>query len=94
MKSTNSIRLAKDDVFYFGLAIGECLTPQASSAIVDHADISGPMTYPANPAVVTNLYDYNRDQVVGGSDTADMLIAASHQTTAQDALRLITVPQE
>ena len=94
VKSTNSIRLAKDDVFYFGLAIGECLTPQASYAIVDYADISGPMTYPANPAAVTNVYDYNRDQIVGGSDTVDMLIAASHQTSAPGALRLITVPQE
>jgi hypothetical protein len=78
------------DQFAFGNAIGESGN-DPKNAIVDTADEAAARLDPHNfrkPAAIDNAHDYNRDKRV---DATDQLIARSHATTADTALRLINL---
>jgi len=91
LESSPAIRLSQDDVFYFGIAIGEGLSPVDEYAIVNGTDANDANNNQAGSVLITNPYDYNRDGVVDGSDVT---IAQNHQTDSSTALRLITVPSQ
>ena len=62
--------LARDDVFYFGNAIGETGN-DPGNALVSAADVIGARDNPHGPfnqASITNRYDFNRDGLVNGTD--------------------------
>ena len=83
--------LARDDVFYFGNAIGECGN-NVSDALVNATDQLGPRDNPhglTNLAPIDDRFDYNRDRLV---DALDMAIAQANQTSPLTALRLIAAP--
>ena len=86
--------LAADDVFYFGNAIGES-GDSSTDAMVTQADEDGACNNPANLAVnlatVTDDYDYNRD---GKVNSIDQIIARNNTTTADTALKLISLGGE
>src|SRR5262249_51454668 len=80
--------LASADVFYFGNAIGETGN-SPTDAKVTAVDQIGARANPANPAFISNLYDFNRDGLVNSTDES---IARNNMTSVVDALNLITVP--
>ncbi|MFC1597180.1 M20/M25/M40 family metallo-hydrolase, partial [Planctomycetota bacterium] len=62
--------LSQEDVFYFGLAAGECGN-STGDAYVDGTDFAGARDNPHNildRAAIDDDYDYNRDSYVDGSD--------------------------
>lgn len=92
VKSDVNTALSAPDVFYFGNAIGESGN-STTDAIVDSSDELGARSDPhsfTNPALITDVCDYNRD---GRVDATDQIIARNNQTTAATALVLWTPPQ-
>ncbi|GEM_PF-1260486 len=93
VRATAATGLAVSDVFYFGNAVGEA-GDSPTNALVTSADELlariNPRT-PANPAPITDPYDYNRDGLV---DAQDQLIARTNRTSPVNGLPLITAPQE
>jgi len=85
-----NVGLAADDVFYVGLAIGETSNNPAN-AIVDAADRLLCRNNPIglNQALITNVYDFNRDKNVNATDR---LICRNNSTNALTALTLINIP--
>ncbi|MBN2475542.1 MAG: lamin tail domain-containing protein [Pirellulales bacterium] len=86
--ATENTRLAQDDVFYFGNAIGEAGN-STSDAKVNAVDMllarNNPRTF-LDPARIDMPYDFNRDARVNASD---MLLARNSQTNFLTALQLI-----
>jgi len=83
--------LAQADVFYFGNAIGDSGN-SLSSAQVEVTDELGSRFNQKNflnPALIDDLYDYNRDSRV---DATDELTARFNGTNFLSRLDLITVP--
>jgi cytochrome c peroxidase len=83
--------LAAPDVFYFGNAVGESGN-SAMDAAVGPADELRARSNPqnvVNPALITCLFDYDRD---GAVDPRDQLIARSNGTSVLNRLKLISVP--
>ena len=83
--------LGAPDVFYFGNAPGDD-GHNLSSAVVDASDVAGARADShgfANPAPVTDLYDFNRD---GRVDATDQLIARNNIDTSATALQMLTAP--
>ncbi len=83
--ATTDTGLAAPFTFYFGNAVGESGN-SATDAVVDATDAQ---VVAANPASITNVYDYNRDGVVNSQDAT---IATSNATTPATALQLISPP--
>lgn len=82
-------KLAANDVFYFGNAIGES-GDSAGDADVTAGDVLGARGHPdAGPVTITNVWDYNRDKMV---DSSDVIVAAQNSRVGSTALQLITVP--
>jgi len=80
--------LAANDVFYFGNAVGEA-GDNPANARVNAVDELAARAQATNSASITNLYDYNRDEVV---NIADQVVARTNVTCALNDLRLIAVP--
>src|SRR5207248_5802288 len=79
MKADANTGLAKDDVFYFGNAIGDSGN-ESTNAIVNANDELGARANQRNflsPAPVDFAYDFNRD---GRVNATDQLIARANQT--------------
>jgi hypothetical protein len=85
--------LESPDTFYFGNAVGDSgLGDTSAQAIVDSVDETGARDHPQSllsNIPITNIYDYNRDGAVDGSD---QLISRSNATTTTTALNFIYVP--
>lgn len=81
--------LSRQDVFYFGNAVGECGN-SSTDAKVNAFDMllvrDNPRTF-LYPADITFPYDFNRDERVNATD---MLIARNNPTHILTALQLIT----
>lgn len=93
VKAGPNTGLAKDDVFYFGNAVGET-GDNPNNAIVNATDEIGARNNPRtflNPAAIDDLYDFNRD---GQVNATDQILARNHQTFFLTALQLITAPEE
>jgi uncharacterized protein YjiK len=89
--ASSATGLAAPDVFYFGNAVGESGN-SATDAAVGPADELRARSNPqnvVNPALITCLYDYDRD---GAVDPRDQLIARSNGTSVLNRLELISVP--
>jgi hypothetical protein len=83
--------LARNDVFYFGNAVGES-GDLSGAAFVDGTDFAGARDNPRNfldRAPLEFAYDYNRDSFVDGFDLA---IARDNGTNFLTALKLIAAP--
>ena len=83
--------LAQDDVFYFGNAVGECGNSTANF-VTDTFDITLTRTHRSvvpGSALITNVYDFNRD---GKCDTTDISICRVSRTTVPTALQKISPP--
>ena len=83
--------LATPDVFYFGLAAGECGN-STTYTYVDATDFAGARDNPhnfLNRAAVNDHYDYNRDSYV---DASDLAIVRDNNTNFITDLNLIVVP--
>jgi VCBS repeat-containing protein len=81
--------LARDDVFYFGNAIGET-GDEPGRTLVAGADVVATWNVvqgPPNPASITDVHDFNRDRLVS---VVDMILARDHQVGPLTALPLIT----
>ncbi len=91
VKANANTGLGSDDVFYYGLAIGDT-GDSTTEALVNDADREGARANPHtgfDPANATDAYDFNRDSNVNATDR---LIIRSHETTLVDALKMITAP--
>lgn len=87
--ATPNTRLAAEDVFYFGNAVGETGN-SADDALVNAADQIGTRNNRhtlANPAPLWDEYDFDRDLRVNATDE---LLARSNRTDFGNALQLIT----
>ncbi len=87
--ANDNTKLASDDVFYFGNAIGDS-GDSATTAAVDSADeLAARSNLTAvDAALIDNPYDFNRDKVV---DQLDELVTRSHRS-GLFPLQLISVP--
>jgi len=91
---TGNTELGDSYVFYFGNAVGETGDNQngpadAQVTISDLIDVRSNALAPSDPALINNLYDFNRDTRV---NLFDFLIARDNPTDSTSALMLITVP--
>ena len=93
IKANTRTGLLRDDVFYFGNAVGEAGN-STTDAIVNSTDQilarNNQRTF-LNPAPMDFLYDHNRDRFVNSTDE---ILARDNQTTYLNALQLITPPLE
>ena len=83
--------LAANDVFYFGLAAGECGN-STTYTYVDATDFAGARDNPhnfLNRAAIDDHYDYNRDSYV---DASDLAIVRDNNTNFITDLNRIVVP--
>ena len=83
--------LAAPDVFYFGLAAGECGN-STTDTYVDATDFAGARDNPhnfLNRATIDDEYDFNRDSYV---DSSDLAIVRDNNTNFITDLNLIVVP--
>lgn len=81
--------LPRNDVFYFGNAIGETGN-DAGNALVNATDILAARDNPRGPfqmADISNPFDFNRDRLVTATD---VILARDNITSPLSALRLIT----
>ncbi len=90
VKATPNTGLAKNDVFYFGNAIGESgnSTVNASVNAYDQGVARIPVELLFNSATITATNDYNRDGVVDGADEW----IAVRATSSSASLRLLAAP--
>ncbi len=99
--SGGNIALAADNIFYYGVAIGESLTPSATRAIVSSTDEIDARNHPHNSLsrvpVATNStyavpnapdakYDYDKSSTVSSTDE---IIARNNPTNSLNALILL-----
>lgn len=90
IKATPSTGLLRDDVFYFGNAVGETGNSTAN-AMVSSADVDEVLSHQRGPfqtVDITNRFDFNRDRLVNATD---VIIARDHETGPFDALHLLTL---
>jgi len=102
--SGGNLDLAADYVFYYGVAIGEGLTPSATRAIVNSTDEIDARNHPHNSVsrvpVATNStyavanapdakYDYDKSSTVS---TSDEIIARNNPTNSVNGLLLLLNP--
>jgi hypothetical protein len=89
LRSNATTGLPRDEVFYFGNAIGET-GDSASNALVNASDILAARDNPRGPltlAAIDNPHDFNRDRLVTATD---VILARDHVTSPFSALRRIT----
>ncbi len=99
--SGGSIDLSGDNIFYYGVAMGESLTPTATRAIVSSTDEIGARNNPHNSLnrvpVATNStyavanapdarYDYDKSSIVSSTDE---IISRNNPTNSLNALLLL-----
>jgi len=99
--SGGSINLGIDNIFYYGIAIGESLTPSGSRAIVNSTDEIDARNHPHNTLsrvpVATNStyavanapdarYDYDKSSTVSATDE---IIARNNPTNSLNGLLLL-----
>ena len=80
VQANGNTGLVAPDVFYFGNAIGETGNSN-DHTFVDGSDFAAVRDHPrspANPAVIDDPHDFNRDSLVDGSDLA---IVRDHATS-------------
>ncbi len=90
VKATSNTGLSTPDVFYWGNAIGETGN-SASNTNVTPTDMIGVRNNPhtvGDPALIDDVYDFNRDRKVGPTDA---IIARNNGTNSQTALRVLEV---
>jgi len=91
VRASAATGLTRDDVFYFGNAVGET-GDSASDALVTAADEQRARQNPRtllNPATVVDVYDFNRDRKVNATD---QILARNHGTDGTTALVLLGAP--
>jgi hypothetical protein len=91
VKAGERTLLGRDDLFYFGNAMGETGTTPGNS-FVTSIDVIGTRDHQRGPfdlAPIDDVYDFNRDRIVSSSD---VILARDHQSGALNSLPLITVP--
>jgi hypothetical protein len=89
LRSNATTGLPRDEVFYFGNAIGET-GDSTSNALVNASDILAARDNPRGPltlAAIDNPHDFNRDRLVTATD---VILARDHVTSPFSALRRIT----
>ncbi len=89
LRSNATTGLPRDEVFYFGNAIGET-GDNPSNALVNASDILAARDNPRGPltlAGIDNPHDFNRDRLVTATD---VILARDHVTSPFTALRRIT----
>ncbi len=79
--------LVRDDVFYYGNAVGETGNRNRLNAHVDGFDFAGTRDHAGAAAAIDHVNDFNRDGLVDG---ADLAIVRDHATHFDSALRLIS----
>ncbi|MCI0538194.1 MAG: LamG domain-containing protein [Verrucomicrobiales bacterium] len=90
VKSTSNTTLLKDDVFYFGNAVGDSGNSVTDTKVNATDEILARNNPRANgQAPSTFPYDYNRDSKVNATDE---IIARNNATSSVTALKLISVP--
>jgi hypothetical protein len=92
VKSNARTLLPRDDVFYFGNAIGE-VGNAAANSLVSAFDVIATRDHQRGPfqlAGVTDVYDFNRDRLVS---SIDVILARDFQVGLLTALPLITPAQ-
>ncbi|MCI0541241.1 MAG: LamG domain-containing protein [Verrucomicrobiales bacterium] len=90
VKSTSNTALLKDDVFYFGNAVGDAGNNAADAKVNATDEILARNNPRSNgQAPITFAYDYNRDSKVNATDE---IIARNNSTSSVTALKLISVP--
>jgi hypothetical protein len=90
--SGGHLGLAADDVFCFGLAIGETGAPVDGRTQVDATDLQdvrSHFTSGQEQASITNPFDVNRD---GRVNIGDMIIVQTNRTAVLDSLGMISLP--
>jgi subtilisin-like proprotein convertase family protein len=88
--ATPSTGLPSPDVFYFGNAIGESGNAPGTNALVNATDeirARANSRSLLNPALLDNIFDYNRDRQVNATD---QILARANITSPLTALRLIS----
>jgi len=88
--ASDSLGLATDDFFCFGLAIGESSGDLIVNATDELLARNNPKPSIFNPALIDDPYDYNRDKLVNATD---QLISRSNTTTGFSSLKYIVFPQ-
>ena len=90
VKANDRTGLLQDDVFYFGNAVGES-GDSANNTLVNEADVSGARNNPhdpSNPALINDVFDYNRDSLVNDADEA---VARENATDPATSLVLLNL---
>jgi len=88
--ATPSTGMLREDVFYFGNAVGESGNSSANAA-VSSADVQDVLTHQRGPfqtVDITNRFDFNRDRLVNATD---VIIARDYEMSPFDALHLLTL---
>jgi hypothetical protein len=88
IKATPTTRLASDEVFYFGNAIGETGNT-AGNAFVNSTDEIAIRNAGSPAATLASPLDIDRNGIVDDNDEA---VARAHRTTFLNALKLIAAP--
>ncbi len=91
-KATANTGLLKDDIFYFGNAIGETGNSVTDAQVTQTDEVythDNPATLAVSSASIMHAGDFNRDKKVGPTDS---IIARNNGTNSSTALKLITVP--
>lgn len=91
IKATANTGLLQDDVFYVGNAIGETGN-SGGDALVTLSDLEGALNHSRGPfdrASITDIYDFNRDRLVGAQDG---ILARSNLSSAVGELELLAAP--
>jgi len=87
-----AIGLAHDDLFYFGNAVGDTGNSDENTYVnaTDYVAVRDHFTHAPNWAGIESAFDFNRDNLVNGSD---MAIVRDHSNDFLNALKLIDVPE-
>ncbi len=88
VKANATTGLAAPDVHYWGHMIGET-GDVAGDTLVDGYDVAGVIANPhtvGDPALITDVYDFNRDRLV---DAVDVALARAYATTPTTMLRML-----
>ena len=93
VKAGGAIGLSAADTFYFGNAIGETGDSPSDARVnaTDEALARANGRTFLDPALVDDLFDFNRDGFVNATD---QILARSGATTLATQLKLISVPDD
>lgn len=93
VKATAATGIAGNDVFYFGNAAGASGDSITASTLkvtaTDEVNCRNNAHTGLNPSVISDVYDFNRDQRVNATD---QIISRNNVNTDATAVKLITVP--